>query len=357
MFRMPKNAFFAMPPTSIAPGVGAILGEGVKASSPNPTANTAMNVAKVAQPLTTLATLGVTAAAGLSSIWGGGSKTESGLKLPPELELQMLRDGFQNLQQIRSDYQKADTMYKQYESRFNLLAQSAEANVPPEEVRRALAKNSADIALSMGQSIDDVIKNGFLSAEDKADIESLVALESQDFRDPAYDQARAQQKQQMMANLQRSGASPQQISQALTEFDNASVLGAFSRGEELRASRAGLISNRIGMRQGLQQGNFNMALGAMGAQQNVLSNAASQLQGAANLSGMGFQAAQGGLQTSQALRAELQNQYSQFGEYKFSKTAKKFLGSGESGFQPLAQKKPALPKNPFGGPIPGSTVG
>lgn len=315
MFRMPKNAFFA---DGGAAASGALSG-----------AMTGASVGASAGPWGAVIGGAVGAVGGgLMGAFGSNGKSESGLKLPPELEFKMLEDSFNSMNQVKNDYAKAESMYKAYEDRFTMLAQAAEANLPPEETRRALAKSSADIALNMGLSLQDAVKNGFLTQSDEEDLNSLKALESQDFRDPAYDASRVQQKQQLMQNLQRQGASPQQISQALTDFDNTSVLGAFSRSEELRQSRAGLISNRIGIRSGLQQQNFGMAQSAVGTQLGVLGQSSQQIQGAANLYGMASQSGSAGLQTSQALRGELQNQYNQLGEFKFSSKAKQYLALG-----------------------------
>lgn len=265
---------------------------------------------------------------GLGGFFGGGGSKESGIRLPPELEFRMLEDAFRQFDQIKQDYERADKMYSTYEQRFNLLAQSSEANLPPEEMRRALAKNSADIALSMGQNIDDLIKNGFLSAEDKADIDSLKNLESQDFRDPRYDQARVTQKQQLMQNLQRQGASPEQISQALSNFDNESTLGAFSRAEELRTAQAARIGNRIGISSGLRQQGFGMAQNTLSSQLGALGSYGQLAGQTAGLYGMGMQAGTAGLAANQGLRGEGQNLYNQLGEYSFSKDSKNYLKSG-----------------------------
>lgn len=285
--------------TAVMPGIGTAIGAGAGA-----------------------------ALGGLAGFFGGGGSKESGLRLPPELEFRMLEDAFRQFDQIKQDYERASKMYDTYEQRFNLLAQSSEANLPPEEMRRALAKNSADIALSMGQNIDDLIKNGFLSAEDKADIDSLKNLESQEFRDPRYDQARDQQKQQLLANLRRGGVEGEQLTQALANFDNESILGAFSRGEELRTAQAARIGNRIGISSGLRQQGFGMAQGTLNSQLGALGSYGNMIGQTAGLYGMGMQAGTAGLAANQGLRGEGQNLYNQLGEYSFSKDSKKYLKSG-----------------------------
>lgn len=265
---------------------------------------------------------------GLGGLFGGGGESEQGLRLPKELEFKMLDDAFANMERLKADYQRASQVYDLYQQRFDTLAQSNQANVPPDEIRKQLASNTADLAMSLGTSVQDAIKNGFLSSADMEDLKALKDLESQDFKDPAYEAARAQQKQQLLQNLQRQGASPQQISQAMTEFDNQSTIGGFQVSQQLRASQSALISNRIGVRQGLQQQNFGFGQGALASQLGALGQYGQMIGQTGQLYGMGMQAAGQGFQIGQSLRQENQQMYKDLGGFIYSKQGKKYLQSG-----------------------------
>lgn len=264
---------------------------------------------------------------GVGGLLSGG-ESEQGLKLPKELEFKMLDDAFANMEKLKADYQRASQVYDLYQQRFDTLAQSNQANVPSEEIRKQLASNTADLAMSLGTSVQDAIKNGFLSSADIEDLKALKDLESQDFKDPAYEAARAQQKQQLLQNLQRQGASPQQISQAMTEFDNQSTIGGFQVSQQLRASQSALISNRIGVRQGLQQQNFGFGQGALASQLGALGQYGQMLGQTGQLYGMGMQAAGQGFQIGQSFRQENQQMYKDLGGFIYSKQSKKYLQSG-----------------------------
>lgn len=256
---------------------------------------------------------------------GGGGGSEQGMTLPPSLEFRMLNDMYTQFEQMKQDYSRISNTATAYEKKFNTLAQGIEANLPPEEMRRELARSTAELAQGLGMPIAEAMKQGFLTDMDMEDINKLKELETAEFRDPGYDKDRADQRQQLVQNLQRQGVSGQQLSQALASFDNETTIGAFNVAEQLRGSRSALISNRIGMRQGLQQQNFGFGQQALGAQLGALGQY-TQIAGAAGqMYGQGMQTFATGLGLQSALRGEQRDAYSTIGQYKFSKDAKNYM--------------------------------
>jgi len=281
------------------------------------------------EPLTMMAGVAVGSMAldTLGSLFGfgGGGSSESGMTLPPSLEFRMLNDSFAQFQRMEQDYQRAQQLTQFYENKFNSLSEQMLAGIPSDQIRKNMATQTAELASQLGMPIGDAIKNGFLSQDDVDDIASLKELESQDFKDPAYEQARDQQKQQLMQNLQRQGASPQQISQALLDFENTSTIGRFQRSEELREHRAGMITNRMGVRQDTQKMWFDMGSSAINTQMNLQTGWGNQLANAATMAQSAYQVGVTGVGLNAALRGEQQGQYDKLGQYKFSKDAKGYM--------------------------------
>jgi hypothetical protein len=264
---------------------------------------------------------------GVAGLFGGGGSTETGLTLPPSLEFRMLNDAYTNFQRMEQDYKRTQQLTAFYEQKLNSISQQMLAGVPPDQIRSDMARQTADLAKNLGMPIGDALKNGFLSQDDIDDMKALKELESADLRDPRYEQAREQQKQQLMQNLQRQGASPQQISQALLDFENTSTIGRFEVADQMRTSRSALISNRMGMRQDSQRMWFDMGSSAINTQMGVQNSWGNQLANAGAMTQSAYQVGATGIGMNAALRGEMQNQYNQLGQYKFSKDAKGYMKS------------------------------
>lgn len=260
----------------------------------------------------------------------GPSQTEQGKTLPFELEVQYLDQIKNQIDQIKADYDKAASLSTLYQDKFNTIAQGIEANISPEDIRKSIAYNSAQIASSLGMGFDELSKQGFLSSDEIKDLQSLKDLESQDFEDPVYKKQREDQRNTLMQNLQRQGASPAAVQQALAQFDNETIQGSFTRSNELKSFQANLISGRIGLASQLRQTNFGQGVQALSSQQGFLSNQAGFAQAAGASYGQGFQAGQFGLQFNQALRGEGREVYNQAGNFMFSGRAQDYLSNGYS---------------------------
>jgi len=310
------------------------------------------------EPVTAIATSVAAGSMALDTIgglfgWGGGS-SEQGITLPPALEFRMLNDSIRDFQRIEQDYARAQQLTQHYEQKFNKLSEMMLAGVPPDNIRREMATQTAQLATQLGMPVGDAIKNGFMSQEDLDDMAQLKELESEDFTDPRYEQERAQQQQRLMADLQRRGASPAVIQQALTDFENTSVMGRFTRSEELREHRAGMISGRMGLRQNTQKMWFDMGSSAINTQMNVQTGWGNQLANAGAMSQSAYQAGVAGIGINQQLRGEAQGKYDALGQYKLSGAAKGYMKqdpfttgrvNSYSGYQ--AQQASAPKYNPF----------
>jgi hypothetical protein len=272
---------------------------------------------------------GVGAAVGFAAgLFGGGGSSESGLTLLPEQEFAMLEQSWKAFDQMKADYERAQTMFKTYEDRFNTISKGMEANIPSEKLRSQLATSTAKIALASGKSMEQLIADGMITKEAKADFDRLREIESQDFRDPRYDQARGAQKQQLMQNLQRQGASPAAINQAMAQFENETAIGAFAVAQELRTQEAGRITGRMGLQQDMRVSNQGILQSILGMQMSNLqgySNMATQVAGVAQ---QGFGAAAAGLEYNRVARSDRQGLYNQLGEFKMSKDARAYSASG-----------------------------
>jgi hypothetical protein len=262
---------------------------------------------------------------GVAGLFGSGGSTETGMTLPPSLEYRMINDAYSRFQLIEQDYKRVQQMTQFYEQRYNMLSEDMLQGVPEAEVRQKLGRQTADMAANLGMPVGDAIKQGFLSQDDINDLQMLAKLEDADLRDPRYEQARDQQKQQLMANLQRQGASPEMISQALQDFENTSTVGRFEVADQMRTTRSALISNRMGLRQGSQRMWFDMGSSVINTQMGLQNQWQNQMMGAAQLMNMGQQTAVTGIGLQAGLRGEQQGTYDALGQYKFSKDAKGYL--------------------------------
>jgi hypothetical protein len=281
-----------------------------------------------ADPVTLGIGVGAAAVGVFSSLFGGGGSSESGLTLLPEQEFAMLEQSWKAFDQMKADYERAQTMFKTYEDRFNTISKGMEANIPSEKLRSQLATSTAKIALASGKSMEQLIADGMITKEAKADFDRLKEIESQDFRDPRYDQARGQQKQQLMQNLQRQGASPAAINQAMAQFENETAIGAFTVAQELRTQEAGRITGRMGLQQDMRVSNQGILQNVLGMQMANLqgySNMATQVAGVAQ---QGFSAGVAGLEYNRVARSDSQGLYNQLGEFKMSKDARAYSASG-----------------------------
>lgn len=269
-------------------------------------------------------------AGGLLGLFGGGGQTQtSGLTLPPELEYQYLQDFSKQREQLQQLYTQSTQMAQQYQERFNILSDTMSGLIPAKESLAALTSNTLSLVNASGQSVQDLVKNGFLSDSDMEDLNSLKALESADFKDPVFEKARSDEKLRLLQQMRRGGASDQQIQQFLSRFDMDTTLGSFQASQQLKQSQAGLISNRIGIGQQVRQGNFGIAQQQIQTGLQAGSQYAGLIGQQGSLNQAGYQIGSTGIQQQQQILDQQQQGYTTAGGFKFSKTAKNLIKQGK----------------------------
>ena len=156
---------------------------------------------------------------GISSLFGGGGGSSTGYRLPPELEIQLLRESQRGLKQLDTDYR-----------RINKL------------------QGITERFLTGGGSADEFAQE-FEAAqlESIEDVKGLRQLEGQDFKDPVLEGQISDEKARFEADLARAGVGPTGRARALSQFERLAGERRFTRAEELRTGRTERTLKRFGL--------------------------------------------------------------------------------------------------------------
>ena len=275
---------------------------------------------------------------------GGGSSSSQGMTLPPELEYQYLQDFSAQRDQLHQLYQQSAQLAQTYQDRFSILSDTLSGSLPSKDSLSALTNNTLSLINVSGQSAHDLAANGFLSSQDLADLNSLISLESADFKDPVFDKSRADEKWRLVQQLRKGGASDQQMQQAIARFDMDTTLGSFQASQQLKQSQSALISNRIGLSASLRQQNYGQVQGAIGNGMGAIGQFGAIAGQIGQLGQAGYQIGSTGIQQQQQIQQGMNQNYTTAGGFKFSNTAKKLVNAGRVegiGALPIYAGRPA----------------
>lgn len=302
----------------------------------------------------------------VSGLFGGGSKTESGFKLPPAMEFKMLQDSKQNLEMLQENIGEIDNLVAQFDQRINLISQGIEGTIPPQALTQQLTSINANIAMSLGADAQELIDNGFMDADDIARIEELDQYNDQEFVDQQFEQEFSMQRQALEQQMRRDGLTPGQIQQSLAAFDSNKAVERQQRGETLRqgAFDRGLMT--LQAQQQSRQLGFGQATNAFQlgqAQQNQMYNQSFQgFQTMASLAGARQDAAMQGIGAQANLAGVSQSIYGELGKFKLDSRAADNVMAGKD-YAYHQATKPRKKKGLWGalkniaGAVGGSIVG
>ena len=316
-------------------------------------------------------TIGLGAAAGgvAQGLMSGGGSSESGYSLPPELEIQMLKQFQDSLSQTEAQKQQNSQMLDLFNRRADTLYKAMQGTMPSADAMKSLTASSSEIAMAFGGSASEAIKAGFLDAGaakaanliqeregqmhdyQQGILDNLKTMEASNWVDPAVQHQQEDQRRQLQQDLQRQGVSPAGQQAAMTQFDRGAQDQLFARSQDLKNNLTQRGNMQLGMAgsafgqstQGIlgaaglnlqgQQQQYSQAMGEFGAVQSQLQYGQNTIGNMGALAGTQFNAGQTSLQTSRQLTADPQNAFNQIGQYKFSGNAKAALGSGLAGNQ------------------------
>jgi hypothetical protein len=242
-------------------------------------------------------------------------------ELPPAYELQMLKEFENSLKLIQESYGKFDQISREYVDRIDLIDAGLANQIPSDQLQKQLAESSARIALGLGQNAEELVKNGFLTADDIADLQKVRELDGASLDDlvsaaPEIDKGRKQLEQE----LARNGVSPAARAMALQDFTmNATDVVRNRRFQDME------------VKSNLRNQGFSQT---MGTQQAL----ASELGRIQNVYGMRSQlssekfATQAGAQMSKlSLSDAAMQRYERLGKFKLSDRTREALDSGQVG--------------------------
>jgi hypothetical protein len=277
-------------------------------------------------------------AGGLGGAFGSsGSKTTSGYSIPPEYELQYIQQFQTQLGQMQQAYQQVQSLASAFSTKIDAL-NSIIGGGDKNEALQALQQSNYNIAQGLGMSGEDLVKNGFMTAADKADVDKMSQLAGspdQLVKDPALEQQINQQRAQTTLDLKRQGASPAAIAQALQKYDMAAEQARFQRSQDLKSTGLNqigqVISTRAGLRQqgfGQAQNTLNQNLGFTGQALGLLGSNYGQQLSAQNQA----------LTMQSQIRGEQTNAFTTMGQFKFSPYTSRAIESGLTGPGTFAQQ-------------------
>lgn len=296
----------------------------------------------MADPLT-IATVGVSLIGGLF----GNEKTESGMTLPPTLQLEMLQGARRSFEMLQKNMASVDDIVKAYDERIDLISKGIQNTIPESEVLEQLTNNSAKIALGLGADAQQLIEDGFLDQDDIERIEALDQLNDQEFVDQQFEQEFSQQRAALEQQLMRDGRSMAEISQTLMQFDSQKAVERQQRGESLRTGAFNRGLATLQAQSGLRQQNFNNALQGFNAQQQVLGNAQNQFGNLANIAGQQAQMNFSGMNQQVNMAGARQSLFNSLGQFKLSQRLSEEAMTGSTrGWDALMAK---VGEGPFGG--------
>lgn len=252
----------------------------------------------------------------LGGLFGGGKKTESGYKLPPAMELEMLRSSKDNLAMLSQNIDQIGQLMKSYDQRINLITKGIEGTIPSDELNRQITENSAQIALGLGADAQQLIQDGFLDQDDIARIEELDELNSQEFTDEAFEQEFKQQRAALEQQLLRDGRSLAEVSQTLMQFDSQKAVERQQRGETLRQGAFNRGLTTLQMQSQLRQQGFGNVLQSFQASQMQNQSTQQGFNNLAQLATMNNQTQMQGISGQTNLAGAQQGIYDQLAKYK-----------------------------------------
>lgn len=201
----------------------------------------------------------------IGGIFGGGDPVDPNeKKLPYELELAMLDNFNKGIVELDATQKQFEQATSEYKNRLDLIDKGLNNLIPSAELQRELAGSSLRIAQALGQSGEELVRNGFLTAEDVTAMNELKALEERSSIDLAQtDESIMRERQILTQRLQRQGITGSALEQALRDFDVRS-------GETIKNEKFARGTDLIGLRSNLRQQGFNQATGSLGAVQSEL---------------------------------------------------------------------------------------
>ena len=201
----------------------------------------------------------------IQGIFGGSDPVDPNeKKLPYELELAMLDNFNKGIVELDATQKQFEEATSEYKTRLDLIDKGLNNLIPAAELQKELAGSSLRLAQALGQSGEDLVKNGFLTAEDVTAMNELKALEDKSSVDLAQTDASIMRERQILTQrLQRQGITGSALEQALRDFDVKS-------GETIKNEKFARGTDLIGLRSNLRQQGFNQATGSLGAVQSEL---------------------------------------------------------------------------------------
>lgn len=293
----------------------------------------------MADPVSGLA-IGAAAAPVVGSLISGlfGKKKEvSGMTLPPALQAEMLKEVQNSLTAIRNNEADMDKLIESYNERISLIEKGINSTIPSEQVLSQLTENSANIALQLGASAEDLIANNFLGEDDIARIKELDALNKQDFKDEALEQDIRDRRNRIEQQLLRDGRSEAEIAQTLSLVDSQAAIERQQRTEILRQGAFGRGLQTLQTSAGLRAQNFGQVTNSLGAQQGILGSAQNQFANLANIGSQQIGVNQQQTQLNQQGALTTQSLFDRLGQFKFSNS-----NGGNSAFNLGAKDKALL---------------
>jgi len=273
----------------------------------------------IASAVVAAAGVGVTAAtAGGGS--GGGRR-----RLPPELELVLLRENESAIEDIDKDIEGLRQAETDLNASLDTAQKIVEGAIPDQDALRELNQTTVTLAQSLGKAGIDIAESGFLEDEDRAEIKKLQGLE---IADPNLERQIREDRQRLKGRLVAQGLSPDQIDRATQQFDERAEGRRFDRSQQLVERRTGLL----GVKEELRRGGFARATGAFDVASGQLERERGATErgvsGLVDIAGGRFSASRATSGDAGRLRSERFARFADLGTFDFSKQTQEGLQSG-----------------------------
>lgn len=275
----------------------------------------------------------------------GNQSEESGMTLPPTLQLEMLRGSKQAFEMIQRNIADVDDLIASYDQRIQLIQEGIENTIPESQMLEQLTNNSAQIALKLGADAQDLIDNGFLDSEDIDRIKQLDEISSQNFRDEAFEQDYEKQKMALKQELRRQGVTGSAYEMTLNKWEADKSVERQQRTEILRQGSFNRGLQTLQAQSALRQQGYGNVLQGFGAQQQILGNAQQQFGNLANIAGQQVQMGFAGMNQQANLAGVRQNLFNSLGQFKLSENMSQQAISGNT--QNWNYLMQTLDKGPF----------
>lgn len=260
-----------------------------------------------------------------SLLGGADDPTEGGLysqKLPPGYELELLKNFEKQMKTLNDAYGTVDKISKEYTDRISIIEQGLQNLIPAADLQKALAESAGRIAQGLGASAEELVKNGFLTQADADELTRLKALDQTSATELALkDPTTRRERDQLMQQLRRGGASASVIDQALRDFDIKSA----------EAIKLGQVERGVGLLQtgaALRQQGYQQATGSLGAVQGELGRIQGVYNNQAQLASERYQTQAAAEAVKIGLGSEEMSRYERLGKFKFSADTTSRLATG-----------------------------